>query len=115
MMADEFSQAAFVGAIGASFTATWDGAGDGGVELALDRVEAREAAPGHEAYAVYFRGPGDRALSQQTVRLDSPGMATMTVFMVPVAQVGDRIEYEACFHHLASSPPVGVDRRRESS
>ena len=112
MTDDGYSQAGFAGGVGTRFAAA---TGDGGVELVLDRVEAREAAPGHEAYAVYFRGPGDRVLAQQTVRLDGPGMATMTVFLVPVAQVGDRIEYEACFNHLASSPPAGVERQGDSS
>jgi hypothetical protein len=107
-----FSRAGFVAAVGAPFTAT---SGEGHVEVVLDRVEDREAAPGNEAYAVYLRGPADRMVAQQTIRLDSPGMATMTVFMVPVAQIGDQIEYEACFHHVASSPAVGVDEQRESS
>ena len=115
MTEDEFSRATFVAAIGARFAASpGDGDGDGDVALVLYRVEDREAAPGNEAYAVYFRGPVDKVLAQQTVRLDGPEMATMTVFLVPVAQVGDRIEYEACFHHLAPQP-VDVERPRETS
>lgn len=69
-----------------------------GVTLELCEVERSAATlPGHDAFTLLFRGPLP-ALPQSIRTLAGGGQEPLELFLVPVAQVGDAIHYQAIFN-----------------
>jgi hypothetical protein len=60
------------------------------------------ALPGHAArsdpFELKFTGPGPAYLNQMVHRLSHPALGTVEIFLVPVAQEGDRFLYQAIFN-----------------
>lgn len=72
-----------------------------GTELVLSRVsEPVEQGP-FTTWSLIFHGPADRQLEQGIQRLAHPELGEEEIFLVPVAAIDDRIEYEALFSRAA--------------
>lgn len=71
--------------------------------LALELEEVRSApdishARGDlERFSLYFRGPADVMIHQQTCRLEHPEIGALDIFLVPVEQDARGLRYEAVF------------------
>jgi hypothetical protein len=72
------------------------------IELELVEVTVREIGPteqaGMERFSVFFYGPVDFYLPQQTYELVHPEMGEMYLFIVPIGQHQKGIKYEAVFN-----------------
>ena len=70
--------------------------------LQLDRVEDRSAGCGHggECFAVVFRGPQDRLLTQNTYEVWNRRSGAFAMFVVPMRAVDGTPAYEALFNRL---------------
>ena len=55
---------------------------------------------GMERFSVFFSGPGDRFLQQNTYTFEHDQMGTFALFLVPVKQDQNRFRYEAVFNYF---------------
>jgi hypothetical protein len=67
--------------------------------LRLHRVERRgQARPGgRQPFSLRFHGPQTPLLPQATYALEHPDFDRLDVFIVPIGQDAQRVEYEAVF------------------
>jgi len=71
----------------------------------LELVEVKEFTPGPndqeglERFSLFFHGPGDVMLHQQTVRLAHERMGEFYIFLVPVSRDERGHLYEAVFNY----------------
>src|SRR5579872_2952964 len=81
-------------------------------ELNLIRVEqaAKQSpgcpgptAPNIESFSLIFQGPSNRALRQNTYRLEQSNLGEFDLFVVPVARGANTWEYEAVFNRLVKA------------
>ena len=74
------------------------------IELKLIAVEPRVSGPheqaGMERFSVFFAGPGDIFLPQQTYHLIHPEMGEFDVFLVTIAREADGFRYEAVYNYF---------------
>src|SRR3954469_3947142 len=74
------------------------------VELELVRIEGDRSTldkiEGVNRFSLYFRGPGDLYLPQNTYRLEHDALGTLDIFIVPIAIRYKRYEYEAVFSQM---------------
>ncbi len=74
-------------------------------ELSLTLVEVKAYMPGEneqdgmERFSVFFDGPGDIRLPQQTYRLEHDKMGELDIFLTPISGDGQRFRYEAVFNY----------------
>lgn len=68
-----------------------------GVDLALVGFEERTGSAPYMQSSAYFEGPASAALAQGTYRVEHPALGAFALFIVPIAQRGDQLRYEACF------------------
>ncbi len=69
-------------------------------EMAMDLVEVTKRGQGAReggAFAVLWEAPADPMLPQGIYTLSHSEMGELEIFVVPVAQFGDRIQYEAVY------------------
>jgi hypothetical protein len=69
--------------------------------LAVVSVTQRAAPRGASQFSIVFRGPREPLLSQRTYRLRHATLGEFAFFITPIAQAGDKTDYEACFSHAA--------------
>ena len=70
------------------------------VELELIEVDDSGSTPRHEQFSVYFRGPLDRLLPQNTYHMEHPRMGAIALFIVPIGHGEAGFRYEAVFNRL---------------
>lgn len=92
---DEFSKQ-----IGTKFRIPFTG---GDFNLTLAEVKAympqQNEQSGMERFSVFFDGPGDIRLPQQTYRLQHEEMGAIDLFLVPVSGDEKGFRYEAVFNY----------------
>ena len=73
------------------------------VELKLLKVEGYKERPGEEQgmerFAVYFEGPAEPYLPQNTYTLEHERMGSNAIFIVPVGRSADGFHYQAVFNY----------------
>lgn len=72
------------------------------IQLRLDQVKESAAAGQYIQFSLLFRGPLDAPLVQQTFLLSHPELEQLPVFLVPVGQSEDNIQYQAIFSYPRS-------------
>jgi hypothetical protein len=76
-------------------------------ELELVEVRGWTVQPkeqqGLERFSLFFRGPSDIFMPQQTYRLGHDQMGELDIFLVPVARESDGFLYEAIFNFQRKS------------
>lgn len=74
------------------------------VELKLVEVSGyrknEEEHQGMERFSLYFEGPGDRPLPQDTYTLEHEQMGAQAIFLVPVAGGAEGYRYQAVFNYF---------------
>lgn len=79
-------------------------AGEAGVDLELVEVKAYASQPhehdGMERFSIFFIGPDKPFLQQKIYSFEHEQMGGMDLFLVPVAQEGSGIRYEAVFNYF---------------
>lgn len=56
---------------------------------------------GQERFGLYFTGPGDSFLQQQTYLMRHEQLGDLEIFLVPIAREADGFRYEAIFNRLS--------------
>jgi hypothetical protein len=95
-------QAAFAAYLGQSFRIE-DGVAPPLDMRLVDVADRRPRADGHhggESFALIFRGPGDRALAQQTYQFSHPDLGTFALFIVPGSTQPEGVNHEAIINRL---------------
>lgn len=93
----------FGGRIGDTFTIQDPTDGGAPVEVTLVEVNdhtGSESGP-RLAFSVTFEGPSERAVPQGTYEFGD-GADRFVLFIVPIGQVEDRVQYEAVFTQLST-------------
>ena len=72
----------------------------GPVSLTLDEVVEREITPRTETFSIFFHGPAEPFLAQDTRTLEHEGLGKLVLFLVPVGRDSRGYQYEAAFNHL---------------
>jgi len=73
---------------------------DGDDLLVLVRVETMDSPPGMEQFSLVFSGSAAVAAEQRTYPVHHDTLGDLELFLVPIAQSHDRVEFEACFSVL---------------
>ncbi len=73
---------------------------EGALELGLFEATDLGSTPGHEQFAIVFRGPLNQALPQATYSFEHQEIGAFELFIVPIKRDPDRIYYEAIFNRL---------------
>jgi len=74
-------------------------------EIQLELTEVKGYLPGEneqhgmERFSVFFEGPGDIKLPQQTLRLQHEQMGEIFLFLVPISVNEKVFRYEAVFNY----------------
>jgi hypothetical protein len=68
--------------------------------LQLVSVTPGRPHPGYEIFSLIFHGPAASMLPQQVYTLQAEGLEPMEIFLVPIGQVGEEIQYQAVFNCL---------------
>ena len=74
-------------------------------ELSLTLVEVKAYMPGEneqdgmERFSVFFDGPADLLLQQQTYLLRHEQMGEFDIFLTPISADANRTRYEAVFNY----------------
>src|SRR5688572_17993424 len=75
----------------------------GPVELKLVEVKGYAGGAndrsGMERFSLFFSGPADLQLPQQTYELEHEQLGSLDIFLVPIAQ-GEQVHYEAVFNYF---------------
>jgi hypothetical protein len=99
-MIENLSQEKFAENLKTKFRVVHDG--EHQIELELDEVKVFAAGPneqqGLERFSLFFYGPDDILLQQQTVRLAHEQMGEFYIFIVPVGRDDRGYIYEAVFN-----------------
>jgi hypothetical protein len=74
------------------------------LELELDEVAIYPSNPGDqgrmERFSLFFYGPRDLLLQQDTYRLEHDAMGGMDIFLVPIGRNDRGVRYQAVFNVL---------------
>jgi hypothetical protein len=70
------------------------------VELELTEVKVHLSSPRQEMFSLFFHGPQDVLLPQNTYRLEHERLGASDLFLVPVGKDEDGFIYEALFNRL---------------
>lgn len=100
-MMENLTAEKFAEHVGTRFRVIHDG--ERRIELELDEVQPFKAGPTEqqdmERFSLFFYGPGDTLIHQQTVRLAHERMGEFYIFIVPVARDERGHRYEAVFNY----------------
>lgn len=94
----ELTHDTFAGRVGETFRDT-----DAGIALDLLRVDdltetARNVPEGQRApFSLLFRGPDEPVLPQSIRPLEHDDLGRLDIFVVPIAQVAEGVQYQAVF------------------
>jgi hypothetical protein len=70
----------------------------GPVQLRLVEVADDGVAGGIRQFSLFFHGPADRVLPQDTYALQHAALGSLALFIVPVVgSTRERVVYQACF------------------
>jgi hypothetical protein len=94
-MPEELTQTTFAPHVGSLFRVL---VGDGAVELTLADVSEVRSSPRAESFSLEFHGPAAAALPQAEYRIEHPVIGEFSLFIVPVGQERDVLQYEAIFN-----------------
>lgn len=72
---------------------------DGDLALQLTQVSAKKDQGPYESYTVEFTGPKEAPLNQGMYELSNKSLGKHTIFLVPVGEKKEGIEYEAVFSY----------------
>lgn len=72
------------------------------IPLRLDNVTESTAAGEYSQFSLLFSGPKEAPLAQQTYLLTPPHTEQIPIFLVPVANTGQEIHYQAIFSYPRS-------------
>jgi hypothetical protein len=76
----------------------------GPIQLRLADVTDEHVARGVRQFSLFFHGPPDRILPQNTYSLRHEALGSLALFIVPVVGSNhERIVYQACFSVVVSS------------
>jgi hypothetical protein len=82
--------------------------GEHEVNLTLTEVKRYMPEPseekGLERFSVFFDGPSDVVLPQQTYHLQHEAMGEFDIFLGPIAQNANGFRYEAVFNYYKDKP-----------
>lgn len=82
---------------------------EGPVELELIQVKGyhpgQNEESGMERFSLFFQGPGEVLLPQNTYALEHESMGTNELFMVPVARNDLGFRYEVVFNYFKEREP----------
>ena len=70
------------------------------VELELTEVKVHLSSPRQEMFSLFFRGPQDLLLPQNTYHLEHERLGESDLFLVPVGKDENGFLYEALFNRL---------------
>ncbi len=70
------------------------------LELELIQVTELPSAPGQEQFSALFRAPLNAPLEQGIYQLEHAQLGTFGIFLVPIAQDGQGVRYEAFFNRI---------------
>ena len=83
-----------------------DGAMDP-IQLRLVEVADEGIERGIRQFSLFFHGPADRVLPQNTYAFSHAALGSLALFIVPViGSNAERIVYQACFSVAATDPPA---------
>lgn len=71
--------------------------------LQLTQVSAKKDQGPYEAYTVEFTGPKEPPINQGMYELSNKALGKHTIFLVPVGERKEGIEYEAVFSYKKGS------------
>jgi len=75
------------------------------IPLRLAEVIEERPAGGIERFSLFFHGPPDRLLPQDTYSFHHDVLGDVMIFIVPIVGSNDeRIIYEACFNRPLAAP-----------
>jgi hypothetical protein len=69
-------------------------------EAKLIQVTELKVRPQGQSFAILFQGPPERTYYQRMMRVEHPELGSGELFLVPVAQVADGVQYEAAFNRV---------------
>lgn len=99
-MAADLTEKEFARHLKTKFTAK---IGEENIDLEL--IEVKTYFPqaieqgGMERFSVFFDGPADRRLPQQTYQLQHDAMGEFGLFLVPISEGENGLRYEAVFNY----------------
>jgi hypothetical protein len=97
-MLESLTRESFAAHLGSVFRAQ---APDRVLEFRLVEVKALSTAAGEarqrQPFSLYFLGPGDVLVPQQTVALEHAALGRLGIFLVPVGREPEGYRYEAVF------------------
>ena len=70
------------------------------IELELTSIREVESEPGHEQFALLFRGPATIYLPQRIYPLEHERMGAISIFLVPTGRDENGFIYEAAFNRF---------------
>jgi hypothetical protein len=71
--------------------------------LKLVSVTPGRQQPGYEIFSLIFHGPAASVLPQGIYNLQAEGAEPIDLFLVPIGQVGEEIQYQAVFNRLITT------------
>lgn len=108
-MSDLLTLAQAHAACGSTFvTRVRNTAGEVCVQLLLEQATESPARSGYVQFALLFTAPAAQPLVQATFLLTHDTLGETPVFLVPVGQRGELIEYEAVFSYPEPTEPAGT-------
>jgi len=99
-MADgQLTEASFNENLNTKFSITLD---EQVVELELVEIKPyrKESDSSMERFSIYFEGPAQPQLAQQTYQMDHELMGRVEIFIVPIAGDEKVVRYEAVFNYF---------------
>jgi len=98
-MSTNLNEAIFTENLNTKFLVTF---ADQNVELELVEVKHYDQGeePSMERFSIYFRGPVEPLLAQQTYSLDHEQLGTLDIFIVPISRDETGLRYEAVFNYF---------------
>jgi len=93
---DKATTATFEPYVGTSFSVR---IGETSLDLILERIAELGSSPQRpRSFSLYFRLDAQGVLPQQTYELTHPALGDLAIFLVPIAEPGKGVLYEAVFN-----------------
>lgn len=103
MSIDQYNPEVFEPHVGSIFRV--EAAGDA-VPLQLAEVQRGLSTPRMLQFSLFFKGPLQPFLQQQTVHLNHDVLGEMDLFIVPVGKEESQFVYQVVFSRLTGNPPA---------
>jgi hypothetical protein len=76
------------------------------VPLQLSEIKRGLSTPRVLQFSLFFKGPLQPFLQQQTIHLDHDVLGGMDLFIVPVGKEGTHFVYQMVFNRMTGKPPA---------